>query len=107
MRKRGESEASVCGCLESASFFVSALVLSDKHTGRLTVCERCCVRCRGQIEYAVRVWGLQSRTTLTQQYPTKQYQNRPAWSLSSLDASQHCATHHELLSAVLSNELMP
>lgn len=106
MRKRGESEASVCGCLEFASSFVSAVGLSDKHTARLTVCECCCVHCRGQIEYAVRVWGLQSRTTLTEQYPTKQDENRPAWSLNSLDASQHCATHHELLSAVLSNELM-
>ncbi len=41
VRKRGESEASVCGCLEFASFFVSDVGLSDKHTGRLTVCERC------------------------------------------------------------------
>lgn len=99
-------EREVCGCLEFASFFVSAVGLSDKHTGRLTVCERCCVCCRGQIEYAVRLWGLQSRTTLTQQSPTKQDKNSPAWSLKSLDASQHCATHHVLLSVVLSYELM-
>lgn len=71
VRKRDEREASVCDCLKSASFigifflFVSVVGLSDKPTGRLTVCEQCYVCFRGQTEYAIRVWGLQSRTTLT------------------------------------------
>lgn len=111
VRKRDEREASVCDCLESASFtgifflFVSVVGLSDKPTGRLTVCEQCCVCFRGQTEYAIRVWGLQSRTTLT--LPPNRTKTVQLWMQThSLNAGQHCAIHHELLSAVVSNELM-
>lgn len=93
--------------LSQASFFslFQLWVLSDKPTGRLTVCEQCCVCFRGQTEYAIRVWGLQSRTTLT--LPPNRTKTVQLWMQThSLDAGQHCATHHELLSAVVSNELM-